>query len=133
MRETKQRTEILAVLGKGDALAAQDLHERLRARGSHVGLATVYRTLRRLADDGAVDVLHDDPSQARFRLCSTEHHHHLVCEGCGRVEEIPECDVDDWAAKVARAHGFRVRSHSAEIRGLCRRCGRAPAGARRRS
>lgn len=132
IRETRQRAEVLEVLEGGEALAAQELHDRLRAHGSRVGLATVYRTLRLLAADGVVDVLREDPVQARYRLCSPAHHHHLVCESCGKVEEIPECDVDDWADKVARARGFRVRTHRAEIVGTCARCakrqrGRTPA------
>lgn len=127
MRKTPQRAEVLAALAGGEALAAQDLHARLRARGSRTGLATVYRTLRALAADGALDVLRDDPDRARYRLCSAEHHHHLVCEECGRVVEIPECEVDGWAEKVARAHGFRVRAHRAEISGICRTCARGAA------
>jgi Fur family ferric uptake transcriptional regulator len=122
MRETRQRTEVLSALEGGDALPAQDLHGRLRARGSRIGLATVYRTLRLLADEGSIDVLRDDPTQARYRLCSPRHHHHMVCESCGVVVEIPECDVDEWAQKVGRAHGFEVRAHRAEIVGLCARC-----------
>ena len=125
MRETRQRTEVLDALAGGEALSAQDLHERLRARASRVGLATVYRTLRLLSEEGAVDVLRDDPTQARYRLCSTEHHHHLVCESCGAVVEIPECDVDEWARKVAATEGFEVRAHRAEILGRCARCARA--------
>lgn len=121
-RETKQRGEVLASLGGGDALSAQELHDRLRHTGSKTGLATVYRTLRMLADDGVVDVLREDPVQLRYRLCSVEHHHHLVCESCGRVEEIPDCDVSEWAARVARRRGFRVRTHRAEILGLCGSC-----------
>lgn len=124
MRETRQRTAVLAVLEGGDALGAQELHDRMRAGGGRIGLATVYRTLRLLADEGAIDVLREDPVAARYRLCSPTHHHHLVCEHCGKVEEIPECDVDEWAAKVARARGFRVRTHRAEIFGTCRTCGR---------
>ena len=124
MRETRQRTEVLASLAAGEALAAQELHERLRARGSRVGLATVYRTLRLLAEEGVVDVLREDPVQLRYRRCSLAHHHHLVCDRCGRVEEIPECDVSGWASKVARRRGFRVRTHRAEILGECRECAR---------
>ena len=123
-RETKQRSEVLASLGGGEALSAQELHDRLRHSGSKTGLATVYRTLRLLADDGVVDVLREDPVQLRYRLCSVEHHHHLVCESCGRVEEIPECDVSAWASRVARRRGFRVRTHRAEILGLCGTCAR---------
>ncbi|MFA5891721.1 MAG: transcriptional repressor [Actinomycetota bacterium] len=126
MRRTAQRDEVLEALAGGEALAAQELHERLRARGSRTGLATVYRTLRMLADDGSVDVLRDDVTQARFRLCSAEHHHHLLCETCGSVVEIPDCEVDGWARKVARAHGFTVRTHQAEIVGMCRACAKTP-------
>lgn len=125
MRETKQRREVLEALEGGDALPAQELHGRLRGRGSKIGLATVYRTLHLLEREGSIDVLREDPTEARYRLCSPVHHHHLVCESCGTVVEIPECDVDEWADKVGRAHGFQVRGHRAEIIGLCARCSRA--------
>ena len=121
------------MLRSGEAFAAQELHDRLRARGSRTGLATVYRTLRRLAEEGAVDVIREDPTQARFRLCSTEHHHHLLCESCGRVVEIPQCDVDEWASRMARAHGFTVRTHRAEIVGRCKTCTAAHGRGRRRA
>jgi Fur family ferric uptake transcriptional regulator len=122
MRNTRQRSEVLEALEGGEALPAQELHGRLRARGSKIGLATVYRTLHLLEQEGSIDVLREDPTEARYRLCSPVHHHHLVCESCGTVVEIPECDVDEWAHKVARARGFQVRTHSAEISGLCARC-----------
>ena len=120
--QTRQRAEVLSVLRGGEAFAAQELHDRLRARGSRTGLATVYRALRKLADEGTVDVIREDPSQARYRLCSTDHHHHLLCESCGKVTEIPECDIEDWAKKVARKQKFTVRMHRAEILGMCAEC-----------
>lgn len=125
MRETRQRAAVLGALAGGDALSAQELHSRVRRRGGSVGLATVYRALRVLAEEGTVDVLREDPAQARYRLCSLDHHHHLVCDTCGRVEEIPDCDVSEWAARVARRRGFTVRSHRAEIVGTCRSCRRS--------
>jgi Fur family ferric uptake transcriptional regulator len=131
MRETRQRAEVLGVLRRGEALAAQELHDRLRHAGSRTGLATVYRTLRLLADEGAIDVLRDDPTQARYRLCSLQHHHHLVCESCGAVTEIPECDVDEWAERVAAPRGFTVRTHRAEIVGMCAACSSRPRKRRR--
>jgi Fur family ferric uptake transcriptional regulator len=124
MRSTRQRAEVLEALEGGEALPAQELHGRLRARGSRIGLATVYRTLHLLEQQGSIDVLHEDVNEARYRLCSPVHHHHLVCESCGAVDEIPECDVDEWAHKVARARGFEVRGHRAEILGLCANCKR---------
>jgi Fur family transcriptional regulator, ferric uptake regulator len=124
MRATSQRKSVLEALRNGDALAAQELHARLRADGSRTGLATVYRTLHLLAEEGAVDVIREDPSEARYRLCSPAHHHHLLCDSCGKVIEIPECDVQEWADKVARTQGFVVRTHRAEILGLCASCAR---------
>jgi Fur family transcriptional regulator, ferric uptake regulator len=136
-RETKQRSEVLASLAGGEALSAQELHDRLRHAGSRTGLATVYRALRMLAEDGVVDVLREDPVQLRYRVCSVGHHHHLVCESCGRVEEIPECDVSEWASRVARSRGFRVRTHRAEILGACGTCtgakAKGPVRSRRQS
>ncbi|MFY9588595.1 MAG: transcriptional repressor [Actinomycetota bacterium] len=123
--KTRQRAEVLEALRTGEAFAAQELHLRLREQGSKTGLATVYRTLHKLADEGAIDVIREDPTQARYRLCSTEHHHHLLCESCGKVTEIPECDIGSWARKVARKQRFTVRSHRAEIFGICASCASA--------
>lgn len=122
MIETRQRGEVIDALRSGDALAAQELHSRLRSQGSGIGLATVYRTLRRLVNEGMVDVIRDDPIEARYRLCSPDHHHHLLCESCGKVAEIPECDLETWAARVADDHGFTLTDHRAEIIGLCEPC-----------
>lgn len=122
MIKTKQRSEVLEALKTGDALSAQELHDRLRTAGSRTGLATVYRALRLLADEGEVDVIREDPSQARYRVCTVEHHHHLLCESCGKVSEIKGCEIEDWATKAARRQGFVVKSHRAEILGTCRDC-----------
>jgi Fur family ferric uptake transcriptional regulator len=52
------------------------------------------------------------------------HHHHLICERCGEVTTIPSCEVEDWAASVAKRRGFRVTGHRADVYGLCARCRR---------
>ena len=57
-------------------------------RGSGVGLATVYRTLGWLAENGVVDTLSHNRGEACYRLCGDGHHHHLVCSGCHRVHGV---------------------------------------------
>jgi Fur family ferric uptake transcriptional regulator len=119
-RATRQRVAVLGMLrSAGGPLSAQDLHGRL---GRTVGLATVYRTLQGLADTGQVDVFRRGSGEALFRLCNPVHHHHLVCEGCGRVEEIDACEVEPWAAEVARRRGFEITRHQADIVGRCADC-----------
>ena len=91
VRATPQRTRVLAELVRepNDA-TAQELHERLRARGEGIGLATVYRALAVLADEGVVDVLTHRPGEACYRVCGGEHHHDLVCSSCHRVVELSD-------------------------------------------
>lgn len=123
LRPTRQRTTVLdALRDRDEAVTAQDLHAELRAAGEPVGLTTVYRTLSSLADAGLLDEFPRDGEQA-FRLCSDDHHHHLICEACNRVEEIAADEVERWVDAVARRHGYRVTGHRADIFGVCADCG----------
>jgi Fur family transcriptional regulator, ferric uptake regulator len=124
-RTTRQRTAVLAALRRAsEPVSAQDLHAEL---GRTVGLATVYRTLQGLVDTGQVDVFRRDTGEALFRLCNPVHHHHLVCQRCGRVEEIDACEVEPWAVRVGRRRGFSVTGHQADVFGVCAGCQRARA------
>lgn len=122
LRATRQRTTVLdALRGRVQAVTAQDLHAELRAGGEPVGLTTVYRTLSSLVDAGLLDTFLRDGEQA-FRLCSDDHHHHLICEACNRVEEITADEVERWVDGVASRRGFRVTGHRADIFGVCADC-----------
>ena len=118
-RRTEQREAIVEALrGSDRAVTAQELHGQLDG----VGLATVYRNLQRLADEGVADVLRRDNGEQTFLLCEGGHHHHLTCRVCGRVESVRDCALDDWAAGVARRHGFMDVEHRAELVGVCADC-----------
>ncbi|WP_432514101.1 Fur family transcriptional regulator [Kineococcus sp. SYSU DK001] len=123
-RSTRQRSAVSAALDEADAfLSAQDLHARLRERGENVGLATVYRALQVLAEDGDVDVLRtDDGGEAVYRRCSTGHHHHLVCRRCGATVEVEGPQVEAWARRVGSEHGFTAVQHVVEVFGVCADC-----------
>jgi Fur family ferric uptake transcriptional regulator len=126
LRPTRQRVAVLGVLAaeRNDA-TAQEIHAVLAGSGERVGLATVYRTLAALSECGAVDALSHHPGETCYRLCSEEHHHHLVCERCHRVVELVDCDLDFWLIERARAHGFTISTHSVEATGICADCGTA--------
>lgn len=119
-RSTAQRAAIRRALADcADAVSAQELHARLRGE---VGLATVYRNLQRLADAGQVDALRRPSGELAFRMCGGGHHHHLTCRACGRVEEVRDCGLAAWAARVADRHGFTGVEHHAELTGVCAGC-----------
>jgi Fur family ferric uptake transcriptional regulator len=123
-RLTKQQTAVADALGDiGDFTSAQDLHAKLRTTGHPVGLATVYRALQTLSEEGDVDVLRTDDGESVYRRCSTgAHHHHLVCRSCGRTVEVEGPTVERWADTVSAQHGFRDVTHTVEIFGTCADC-----------
>jgi Fur family ferric uptake transcriptional regulator len=107
---------------------AQSLHDQLRKQDQAVGLATVYRHLRRLANNRAVEVVIQSDGEAAYRLCGPatadappSHHHHLVCRLCGHTVEIDGPEVEVWARRVARQAGFTNVTHTVEIFGECDR------------
>ncbi len=123
LRPTRQRTAILRAMEKaGRPVTAQALHARLNRPGSGPGLATIYRTLQALAQEGFARTFPAGEGELAYKLCDPGHHHHLICEGCGKVAEIPSCEVERWASAAARRRGFTVSSHQADIFGLCERC-----------
>lgn len=123
LRNTRQRRAVAALLNDLNAFAsAQELHELLEDRGERVGLSTVYRNLQSLVDAGDIDALRGDDGETRYRMCSSGHHHHLVCRSCGRTVEVEGPTVERWADQVSAEHGFTQVSHQLEIFGNCPDC-----------
>ena len=124
VRSTRQKRAVAAVLAETDSFrSAQELHTALRARGTHVGLTTVYNQLRALADGGEVDVFRAEDGETLYRRCrSDDHHHHVVCRVCGRTVEVAGRAVEKWAAKVAAEASFVDVRHTVEVVGTCAAC-----------
>jgi Fur family transcriptional regulator, ferric uptake regulator len=122
-RQTRQKEVVSNMLRtQREFVSAQELHELLSNAGEHVGLATVYRQLSSLAQGGSVDMIEHKGTRL-YRLCSAQrrHHHHLVCEKCGKTIEI-EPPSEDWLQSVAAVQGFTVSSHTLEVYGICADC-----------
>ena len=122
-RNTKQRQAVADLMASlSDFRSAQGIHAVLAESGSPIGLATVYRTLKSMVEDGAVDTFITVDGETLYRRCSSGHHHHLVCRKCGRTSEIHAEAVEAWAEAVAAEHGFTGIEHTVEIVGICRDC-----------
>lgn len=121
---TRQRAAIIDAISDGDFRSAQAWHESLRGAGSAIGLATVYRTLQSLADDGDVDTVVSESGETLYRWCAahTTHHHHLRCRSCGTAEEIDLPSFEQWSRAIASARGYTEIEHTVELTGLCHAC-----------
>ena len=110
-------------------LSAQELADRIRAGGSRrVGTATVYRTLDLLHREGLVQRVELGDGEARYEpaVPGGEHHHHALCERCGRLTPFEDSGLERAIAEVAGRLQHRVEGHDVLIRGRCERCATAP-------
>lgn len=123
-RVTKQRQAVIEILeGRADFRSAQRIHEELLQTNAKIGLATVYRNLRALAEEKEVDILMSPDGEALYRRCEQgHHHHHLVCRKCLRSEEIEAKIVEQWVHSLGKEYGFTDLEHSIEVFGLCAAC-----------
>lgn len=122
-RVTPQRlliAERLAAAGR--QLTATELYERVRRAEPTIGRATVFRTLETLVDAGVVRRLEQDGHVYAYVACQPEHHHHLSCTSCGRVEEIEEAYVRPIAERLAADRGFEIDDARLDFYGRCSRC-----------
>lgn len=123
---TVRRDTVRGALAASEGFrSAQDIYAALRADGTKIGLTTVYRALQALSESGEIDVLRTDEGESVYRACRTgEHHHHLVCQVCGRTVEVAGPAVERWAEAIGAEHGFVDITHTIEIFGTCPDCAR---------
>jgi Fur family ferric uptake transcriptional regulator len=124
-RVTRQGQAVDTLLRESNGFrTAHDLYAELRRRGESVGLTTVYRHLKTLAEAGEIDVVQRPDGEAQYRLCvpaagDGTHHHHLICRECGKATEVDGPEVEAWTERVARQAGYTDVSHTVEVFGLC--------------
>lgn len=120
------RRAVLELLGgERCAMTARDVEDRLRTQGREVGRASVYRALEQLDELKLVTRLDVGQGMARYEpvLPSGDHHHHLVCERCGRVTPFQDPALEEAIEQLTRStRGFRVAGHDVVLRGACAAC-----------
>jgi len=132
-RSGSARRAVVELLGRqGCCLSAQEIHERLRAAGPKVGIASVYRALEGLDGLGLVQRVDLGDGVARFEPSypDGDHHHHLVCDDCGKIEPFEDATLEATIERVADGRGYAVAAHDVVLRGACEEC-RPKAGALR--
>ncbi len=122
MRNTRQREVVLeAVRSTMDHPTADWVHRRARRRVPRISLGTVYRNLKRLAEDGLIREIHAGGQSVRFDG-NTGPHHHVRCVRCGRVSDLAVALDTRREQRAARALDFEVLGHHVEVQGVCRDC-----------
>jgi len=124
LRSTKQRDHILQVfVDAGRHLSAEELYILIKEAYPGIGYATVYRTLKLLADAGLADERRFEDGFTRYEFKNSgSHHDHLICTQCGTILEFENERIEALQQDVARKNHFKVHSHKLELYGLCAAC-----------
>lgn len=127
LKATLPRKKILEVLESkaGQHLTAEDVYRHLMEIGEDVGLATVYRVLTQFEGAGLVERHHFEGGQSVFELDQGEHHDHILCVKCGRVEEFVDDVIEERQRDIADKAGYTMTDHCLYIYGICADCQKA--------
>ena len=104
-----------------DHPTADWVHRQARRRLPRIGLGTVYRNLKKLAEEGVIREIHTGGHPARFDG-NTGRHYHIRCLGCGRVNDLPMTVDTRLEDQAGRAMNYRILGHQVEVLGLCPSC-----------
>ena len=131
LKATIPRLAILALFERSAVrhLSAEDVYRLLLAESLDVGLATVYRVLTQFEHAGLLERHYFESGKAVFELSAGQHHDHLVCIDCGRVEEFYDAEIEKRQQAVAKSKGFTITDHALSLYATCNKanCANRPA------
>ncbi len=121
LKATLPRLKILEVFEAGAQrhMTAEDVYKALLACDADIGLATVYRVLMQFEQAGLLLRSNFESGKAVFELNQGQHHDHLVCLTCGRVEEFFDAEIEARQRVVAHERGFLIQEHALSLYAQC--------------
>jgi Fur family ferric uptake transcriptional regulator len=122
-RLTPQRAMVVKILEESEGhISAEEIYSRLHDRYPYTNISTVYRTLELLKGLGLVTQTDLGEGIVRYHEAAKGHHHHLVCKGCGKVEDLPESALSMLQDKLWSDYQFRAELSHLAIFGYCQEC-----------
>lgn len=124
LKVTLPRLKVLEILecSQQRHMSAEDVYKALLDMGEEIGLATVYRVLTQFEGAGLVSRLSIEGGHAVFELEDGDHHDHLMCVRCNRIEEFVDEMIEQRQKAIAKEKGFEMTDHSLYIYGICKAC-----------
>ena len=124
LKATLPRIRILEILEQNhdQHLSAEDVYKIMLQSDTDIGLATIYRVLTQFETAGLIMRHRFEDGRAVFELNRGDHHDHIVCMGCGHVEEFVDEVIEQRQKEIAQKAGFEMTDHCLYIYGLCEKC-----------
>ena len=124
LKATLPRLKILDIFQNGSQrhMTAEDVFRVLLEERSDIGLATVYRVLTQFEQAGILIRSNFESGKAVYELNEGQHHDHLVCTSCGKVEEFYDAEIERRQQMIAKDKGWNLQDHAMSLYGLCGDC-----------
>ncbi|MBP9719521.1 MAG: transcriptional repressor [Candidatus Levybacteria bacterium] len=123
LKATPARIAVLQLLEKSDTpLDVASIIVYLQKNDVEIDPATAFRIVNMFTEKGIITPIQFNEGKLRYELSSKAAHHHLVCEHCGNIEDISDCNIKELEKEIQKKKGFVVKHHSLEFFGLCRNC-----------
>ena len=121
LKATLPRLKILQIfqLGRQRHMTAEDVFRVLLEERADIGLATVYRVLAQFEQAGLLNRSNFESGKAVYEINEGQHHDHLVCLDCGKVEEFYDAEIEKRQQAVALDKGFAIADHSLSMYAHC--------------
>ena len=122
-RLTPQRMLVIEALHNADKhISAEELYEQLHGRYPYANISTVYRTLELLKELNLVTETDFGEGCVRYHVAEKGHHHHLVCQSCGKITDLDEPALDPLKDGLLQKYGFEANLRHLAIPGECSQC-----------
>ena len=124
LKATLPRLKILKFLEETEHrhMSAEDVYKSMLEQGEEIGLATIYRVLTQFESAGLVTRHHFEGGHSVFELDQGNHHDHILCVKCGKVDEFLDETIEERQKKIAKEKGYAITDHSLYIYGVCSDC-----------
>lgn len=124
LKATLPRKRILELLEsrQNPHVSAEEIYQELKEGGEDIGLATVYRVLTQFETAGLVMRHKFEDGRSVYELDHGEHHDHILCVKCGRVDEFVDETIEKRQQAIAREAGYSMTDHALYIYGICPHC-----------
>lgn len=125
LKATPARIAVLQLLEETNTpLDVSTIIYNLKSKNLDVDPATAFRIVNMFTEKGIITPIQFNEGKLRYELSSKAAHHHLVCEQCGKIEDISDCNIRSLEKDIKKKKGFLVKHHSLEFFGVCLNCQR---------
>jgi len=125
LKFTSQREAIVSTLYQNPKhYTSEGLYILVKQRNPelNIGIATVYRTLALLEENGIVSSISLGIQGKKFEIANKPHHDHLICESCGKIVEFENEEIENLQHKIAKESQFKLTDHLMQLYGICHEC-----------